>query len=172
MKNYAERLIEQFSDKELADAHVDDFLNIAIATQIKILREQRGFTQSELAKLAAMEQSEISVMEDIDYSSWSTSTLKKLASAFDVSLKVSFEAYDTLIVDTANLSKESLERDTRMDSLKKLKRSKQIADKSNDYPAGLHESTIPSESIANLSCRPSIASEKKVVINTPTLLAA
>jgi len=131
MKEYAERLIGQFRDEEIAHAYVDDFLNISIATQIKVLREQRGQTQAKLADLAGMKQSRISVMEDINYPSWSISTLKKLARAFDVSLKVSFESFDTLIADTGNFSEEFLKRDTRTDALKNLECSKQAGDRLN-----------------------------------------
>ena len=160
MNNYADTLIEQFADKELADAHVDDFLNINIATQIKVLREQRKITQARLAELAGMEQPRISVMEDINYSSWSISILKKLASALDVSLKVSFEAYDTLIADTGNFSEESLRRDPRTESLKKLKRLKQVRDKINSFRASPKEASGFGGSV-NMSCQASKASESK-----------
>jgi len=142
MKKYADTFIKQFRDEELAHAHVDDFLNIYIATQLRVLREQRGQTQTKLAELAGMEQPRISVMEDIDYNSWSISTLKKLARAFDVSLKVSFESFDTLIADTGNFSEGSLMRDTRAEALRKLEDSQHASDKL-DYGSckGLEVST-------------------------------
>jgi len=54
MKEHAQNLIEQFKDAELAHAHVDGFLNISIAAQIKVLRKQRGLTQGQLGQLAGM----------------------------------------------------------------------------------------------------------------------
>lgn len=162
MKEYAETLIEQFKDKELAHAHVDDFLNISIATQLKVLREQRGLTQTTLAQLADMMQARISVMEDINYSSWSISTLKKLARAFDVSLKVSFESFDTLISDTGNFNKESLQRDTRTDALRKLGRSISASDSLTRYRRD--DLTISNKSETNMSRKIVKASEHEPVI--------
>ena len=162
MKEYAETLIGQFRDEELAHAYVDDFLNISIATQIKVLREQRGQTQAKLAELAGMKQSRISVMEDINYPSWSISTLKKLARAFDVSLKVSFESFDTLIADTGNFSEEALKRDTRANSLKKLERL------NYDH---LEDQAASNESITNMSHKAGKASENRAVIHADSMYA-
>ena len=122
MKEHAQNLIERFKDAEPAHAHVDDFLNMSIATQIKVLRKQRGLTQKQLGQLAGMQQDAICRLENIRYSGWSVLTLKRLAKAFDVALKVSFESFDTLIHDAGSFSKESLQRDTRLDALHKLGR--------------------------------------------------
>jgi transcriptional regulator with XRE-family HTH domain len=81
-----------------------------IATQIKVLREQREMTQSTLAKRAEMLQPRLSVMENADYSSWSVSTLKRLARAFDVALSVKFEAFSEVILDFEEMSRETLSR--------------------------------------------------------------
>ena len=55
-----------------------------VATQIKVLREQRVMTQAALAEKADMRQPRLSVMEDAGYSNWSINTLKRLARAFDL----------------------------------------------------------------------------------------
>jgi transcriptional regulator with XRE-family HTH domain len=81
-----------------------------IATQIKVLREEREMTQSTLAKRAEMLQPRLSVMENADYSSWSVSTLKRLARAFDLALSVKFEAFSDVILDFEEMSKETLSR--------------------------------------------------------------
>jgi transcriptional regulator with XRE-family HTH domain len=81
-----------------------------IATQIKVLREQRDMTQSALAKKAEMLQPRLSVMENADYSSWSVSTLKRLARAFDLALSVKFEAFSEVVLDFEEMSKEALSR--------------------------------------------------------------
>lgn len=106
-------LLEDFLDKEYAHGYIDDFLNTEIATQIRVLREEQGLTQDELAELTGMKQSRISVLEDVYYESWSIKTLKSLAYALDVSLKVSFETFTSRIGDVVNLSRESLERKPR-----------------------------------------------------------
>lgn len=106
-------LLADFLDKDYAHGYIDDFLNTEIATQIRVLREQQGLTQEDLAELTGMKQSRISVLEDVYYESWSIATLKKLAYALDVSLKVSFESFTKRIGDVVNISRESLERKPR-----------------------------------------------------------
>ena len=110
-------LREEFKDKEYAHAYLDEFLNTYIATQIKVLREQRNLTQAELASLTVMKQSRISLLENANYSMWSISTLQKIAEAFDVSLKVSFESFSTRINDIVNFNRQSLERLSRENDL-------------------------------------------------------
>ena len=83
-------------DKEYAEGYAESFLNSYIATQIKVIREQRGMTQAELGIRIGTTQAGISRYEDVNYSSWSLRTLMKLARAFDVRLRVSFEPYGTL----------------------------------------------------------------------------
>jgi transcriptional regulator with XRE-family HTH domain len=83
-------------DKEYAEGYAESFLNSYIATQIKVIREQRGMTQAELGSQIGTTQAGVSRYEDVNYSSWSLRTLMKLARAFDVRLRVSFEPYGTL----------------------------------------------------------------------------
>jgi transcriptional regulator with XRE-family HTH domain len=100
-------------DKEYAEGYAESYLNSYIATQIKVLREQRGLSQPRLANLIGTTQSGISRIENVNYSSWNIGTLKKLARAFDVRLKVSFEPYGTLPDEVDRFSRESLQRPDR-----------------------------------------------------------
>lgn len=104
------RLVEDFKDKTVRDVYCDEFLNATIATQIKVLREQRGLTQAQLAELSEMKQSRIATMEDINYSSWTISTLGKLAKAFDVALSVRFDSFGEKLKQIESFSRKSLER--------------------------------------------------------------
>jgi transcriptional regulator with XRE-family HTH domain len=97
------------NDKEYRHAYVDESLNTSIATQIKVLREQRRLTQQELAGVAEMQQSMISRYENVNYSSWSISTLKKLADAFDVWLDVRFRSFGEFVATVDGFSRESLQ---------------------------------------------------------------
>ena len=103
-------LREEFHDKQYRDAYADESLSTYIATQIKVLREQRQLTQKELAKLADMAQPRIAALEDVNYSSWSINTLRRLAQAFDVRLSVKFETFSSLIPEIETLSPDALER--------------------------------------------------------------
>jgi transcriptional regulator with XRE-family HTH domain len=106
-------LKDDLADKEFAHAYVDEFLNMSIATQLKVLREQRKLTQQELAELAGMKQERISVLENVDYSSWSINTLKKIAKALDVTLKVTFETFGSRLVDISGFTRKSMEKMSR-----------------------------------------------------------
>src|SRR5580698_8551014 len=96
----------EFSDADVAHAFVDEFLNVSIATQLKVLREQRGMKQEELAQAAGMKQERISLLESVNYGAWSTNTLRKLAKALDVRLKVSFETFGSYFSDFEHFSRE------------------------------------------------------------------
>lgn len=109
MSNLALRLKKTFKDKEYRHGYVDEFLNASIATQIKVLREQRGWNQEELANRSGMLQPRISVLENVNYSSWSIASLRKLAEAFDVTLSVTFETFGKRLTDIVDFSRESLE---------------------------------------------------------------
>src|ERR1035441_9141022 len=104
-----QQFIENRDDKSYRHAYADESLNISIATQIKVLREQRELRQKDLAILAAMKQSMISRYENVNYSSWSINTLKKLAEAFDVVLDVRFIGFKDLVTITQKFNRESLE---------------------------------------------------------------
>lgn len=110
MSDLANSLKQGFKDKDYRHGYADEFLNSSIATQIKVLREQRGWSQKELAKHAQMKQPRISVMENVNYSSWSINILRKLAEAFDLTLCVSFESFGKRLADIERFSREALER--------------------------------------------------------------
>lgn len=118
MSELSKTLEQEFKDKEYAHAYMDEFLNASIATQIKVLREQRKLTQEELGKLADMHQVRISTLENVNYGSWSIKTLKKLAYAFDLTLKVTFVGFLERIKDVEELSRETLEKATREKELR------------------------------------------------------
>ena len=118
VKELVKSLATEFEDKEYAHSYLEDFSNMEIAAQIKVLREQRGLTQKELAELANMKQERVSKLEDVNYDAWTVKTLRKLALAFDVGIKVSFETISNRILDIDALSKKELERTSRDEDLK------------------------------------------------------
>jgi len=118
MSEFAENLRQEFLDKEYADAYTEEFFNLYIATQIKVLREQRNLTQAQLADRSGMKQERISVLENANYESWSIKTLRKVARAFDVTLRVTFETFSHTIAEAEKLGRGSLERMPREDDLR------------------------------------------------------
>lgn len=115
MSELVDKLRAEFQDSEYRHAYAEECLNTMIATQIKVLREQRAMTQSALAEKAGMRQPRLSVMEDANYSSWSISTLSRLAKALDLALSVKFESFSNVVLDFEELSKESLTRSSFKD---------------------------------------------------------
>jgi transcriptional regulator with XRE-family HTH domain len=113
MSKSSDSLRQEFLDnrdyKSYRHAYADESLNIAIATQIKVLREMREWKQGDLARHAEMTQPMISRYENVNYSSWSLNTLKKLALAFDVWLDVRFRSFGELVRTTEEFSRESLQ---------------------------------------------------------------
>ena len=105
-----DRMREEFQDKESRHEYANGFLNSKVATQLKVLREERGWTQQQLAEATGMQQARISVIEDIEYSSWSISTLRRYARAFDLRLDVEFKEFGTLPDDLNKFNRESLQR--------------------------------------------------------------
>lgn len=117
MSELVKTLSREFEDKEYAHAYMEEFSNMAIAAQIKVLREQYGWTQKQLAAAANMKQERVCALEDVDYDAWTIKTLRKLARAFDLTIKVSFEKFSNSILDVSKLSAETLKRTSRTQDL-------------------------------------------------------
>jgi HTH-type transcriptional regulator/antitoxin HipB len=108
MNQLDRRLVSEFADKEYRHSYADNFINTYIAAQIRALRDQRGWTQAQLAERAEMKQSRISAMEDVNHSSWSVRTLARLAEAFDVALSVCFKSFSSRLADIEGFSPSAL----------------------------------------------------------------
>lgn len=117
MSELARTLAEEFGGKEYAHAYVNEAVNMRLAAQIKALREQRGWTQEELARRAGMKQERISVLEDTDYDSWTLKTLRAIAEAFDVTVSAGFEPFSKAIMTVVNLNKDRLKVASRQEDL-------------------------------------------------------
>ena len=135
MNELTNTLKTEFLDKEYAHAYTEDFLNASIATQIKVLREQKEWTQDELATHAGMQQARISLLENVNYSSWSINTLRKLAKAFDLTLRVTFENFSTRIRDIEGFSREALQRTSREDDQHQVSPDEQFAQLAEKWKA-------------------------------------
>ena len=101
-------IFTDFSDLEYRHAYIDEFINNQLATQIRTLRIARGLNQRDLAERAAMAQSRISALENVNYSSWSVATLKRLARAFDVALSIKFVAFGQALPESLAFRQGSL----------------------------------------------------------------
>ena len=99
---------ESLIDKEYRDALAVEHVNNALAVQIRKMREHYKLTQHELAEKLGKHQETVSQWENPDYGRYSISTLKELASTFDVALLVKFISFSELVKDMTNLDETRL----------------------------------------------------------------
>jgi transcriptional regulator with XRE-family HTH domain len=97
---------ESLNAKEARDAFVAAHLSDTIGSQIFSLRENRGWSQEQLASEVGMAQPRISVLEG--GTDCSLRTLKRVASAFDVAVVVRFVPFSELVDWVGDLSEERL----------------------------------------------------------------
>ena len=98
------------SDPDFRHTYADEILTLFVCSQIKVLREQRGMSQAALAEALGTTQSTVSRFESTDYAAWSVDTLRRIARALDVRLRVTFEGFGSLWRDVGGITKEGLER--------------------------------------------------------------
>jgi transcriptional regulator with XRE-family HTH domain len=97
-------------DEGFRTAYAESFLNTSVAAQIKAIREQRDMTQAELAEAIGTKQAGISRLENVNYSSWKTETLRRIARALKVRLRISFEDFGSLVDEVDKFGREALQR--------------------------------------------------------------
>lgn len=102
------QLWEKMRSKTYRDNFVGAHLSTNVAAQIQAMREDRGWKQKDLAAKTEMSPARISIMEDPSYDRFNLSTLRRLASAFDVALSVRFVPFSELVTWVANLSPEKM----------------------------------------------------------------
>ncbi len=89
--------IARLRNKKYRDAFVASQISVGLPFQIRALREQRGWKQSQLAGKAEMLQPRISAMESPGGAKFTLETLRRLASALDVALVVRFVPFRELV---------------------------------------------------------------------------
>jgi transcriptional regulator with XRE-family HTH domain len=113
MNDLAEILRKELPrSEEYRYAYDEEFGNTRVATQIKVLRESHDppLTQKQLAEKAGMKQSRISELENVSYSSWSISTLRRLAKALGVRISFQFESWGELLPEVEEFGRSALDR--------------------------------------------------------------
>jgi len=102
-----QQLFHKLRSKQYRDAIVAAENANAIAFQIRAMQAERGWTQEKLGVLAGMKQGFISRVVNSS-GNYSLSTLRKLASAFDVALIVRFAPFSELVDWMVNLTPKRL----------------------------------------------------------------
>lgn len=91
-------------NKEYREALAIEHVNTTLAIQIRKMRENHQWSQSDLANRLSKHQETISQWENPDYGRHSITTLKALAAIFDVALLVKFIPFSELVSDMVSLS--------------------------------------------------------------------
>lgn len=123
MNAIQDKLIREFADPEYAHTYMGSHTIDRIAGQVYWTRKKRGWTQDQLADNAGMAQERISKIEAGDFTSLTMKTLRKLAEALDVNLRVELEPFSHGIMSVCNQSRSQLELPARDESLRLLQQS-------------------------------------------------
>jgi transcriptional regulator with XRE-family HTH domain len=126
-----EQIATSVEDKAYADAFVEAEIATTVPFQIRAMRKQRGWKQVELARRTNQNQKTISDFENPNYARFTLTSLKKLASAFDVALIVRFVPFSELVDWAASLSAEKINVPARTKDAR-LKRQRHAKDLAGD----------------------------------------
>jgi transcriptional regulator with XRE-family HTH domain len=101
-------LIANLRSKKYRDAFVSSRVSNTLALQIRAMRQERGWSQAYLAKLLGTSQNAVYRLESPQYGKPSITTLKRLASIFDVGLAVWFTPFSKLVDRVTQLSTDDI----------------------------------------------------------------
>lgn len=107
-----EKSFRRLSNREARNAFVDAELINGLAHQIRVLRQQRGWTQHDLAVKLGTSQTAVSRLEDPSYGRYSVKSLLALGGALDVALYVRFLPFSQFIAETWDTSEERFKADS------------------------------------------------------------
>jgi transcriptional regulator with XRE-family HTH domain len=103
------KLLERLKSKEYRDAYVAEHVKRGISYQIRALRDQRQWSQSDLSQKLGKAQSVVSRIEDPNYGKFTVQTLLEVAAAFDVALLVRFAPISEMLDIVRDVSPAALE---------------------------------------------------------------
>lgn len=115
-----EPTLSRLESKRARDAYVAAELINGIASQIRILRQQRGWSQLQLAEKLGTTQGVVSRLEDPSYGRFSIKTLLALGSIFDVSILARFLPFSQAVPVTWDTRREALEADAFDDDMRRV----------------------------------------------------
>lgn len=152
--SFTKRLVRRFRDFAFRHSYVETFVDSALATQVQVLREQRGWTQAELAERTGMRQSQISRIENVNNSSLQIRTLKRLAQTFDLALVVRFESFGNVLPHIEGFSRQSLERYSFQDDPEICALEDRASTGRQDLPGALPTWAVLQQACVNLRIGP------------------
>jgi transcriptional regulator with XRE-family HTH domain len=104
--------LAELEDDELRDGFVADHVRTRLALLIRSLREQRGWSQTDLAHAMGTTQSVVSRLEDPDYGKLTLRTLFEVAAAFKLPLYIDMPDWEEWFDLMSDMSSRNLQRDS------------------------------------------------------------
>jgi len=92
VRTFRSRLREDIKDPEFKKHYQEERQALQLAMKIAELRNQKGLSQQELAKLMGTSQQAISRIESGEYEGFTLKTLEKIAEATGMRVKIEFVA--------------------------------------------------------------------------------
>jgi DNA-binding XRE family transcriptional regulator len=92
VRTFQSRLKEDIKDPEFKAQYEEEKQSLKLAIKIAELREKKGLSQQQLAKLMGTSQQAISRIESGEYEGFTLKTLEKIAEATGMRVKIEFVA--------------------------------------------------------------------------------
>lgn len=92
VRTFKSRLSEELKDTEFRAHYQEERQALKLAMKITKLREKKGLSQQELARLMGTSQQAISRIESGEYEGFTLKTLEKIAEATGTRIKIEFVA--------------------------------------------------------------------------------
>lgn len=96
------------SNKKFRDAFVSEHIKTGMPFQLRTMRDERGWTQGDLAKAVGKPRNVITRLEDPNYGKLTLRTLIEIASGLNVGLLVKFVPFTRLLREYEDLSPSGL----------------------------------------------------------------
>lgn len=104
-----EKTFHRLTKPSARRAFVEAEVVTGIAHQIRVIRQERGWSQKELAKRLGTTQAAVSRLEDPSYGRPSIKTLLEVSRVFDVGLQVRFVSVVKMLRDSWVVARKQLE---------------------------------------------------------------
>lgn len=108
LKSTADFVLRLLTKKKARDAYVFEHIRNGVAFQLRAMRDERGWSQDDLAKAAKTGRTTITRLENPNNDRLTLKTLLGLASALDVALLIKFVPFSRLVKEYDDVSPEAL----------------------------------------------------------------